>query len=211
MKQSPLEMVSDPEWREQKSEKAYRNAVGVAKRKNNEVAKRLPLFVDQIPKTTAEEVLETRRATRASVIERFAEIERAELAEAENYKAQVRAMVTADEFDTIEARLEGWSFAEKHYWYTEMYAIRKRREPLTPEAIYTLNFLKSWIGEPPTHHELLEAMQFVGSETFKTHQELLTVIHWLQERRYILVCQMRLCSVRQIPCATWRLGIEVTR
>lgn len=207
---SPREIIEDPEWREQKSEKAYRNATGVAKRKNNEVAKKLPLFVDQIPKFTAEQVLETRRAARADILERFDEIDRAEQAEIEKHKNQLREMVTADEFDTIAARLESWSFAEKHYWRAEVKCIEKRKEPMTAEAIYALNFLKSWIGDAPTHHEILEAMQFVGDETFKTHQELLATLHWLLERRYLLGCPVRHCTVKGCYCMTWKIGIEPT-
>jgi hypothetical protein len=202
---SPLEIASDPEWREQKSDAARRNAEGVAKRLRTEVNKKFPLFADQIETLNPEQILERRRAVRFDILERFAEIDRKEQERIDALKAEVRSLVSPEEFDDLCSKEEG-SFARgRNYWGIVKTHIQRRKDPIPDQASKALDFIRAWPGEPITHYELLQAMTATGDFAGDI-SELLDAVHWLRDRNYVLACRPRKCTVfdGKIDVFTWK-------
>ncbi|MEW6212724.1 MAG: hypothetical protein AB1631_30645 [Acidobacteriota bacterium] len=202
MSKSPEEIIISEEWWKQESPAARRNAEGVAKRLRTEIEKKFPLFANQITTLTADEVLERRRALRASILEDWAEMERREHEAIGRYKQEIRTLVSEDEFDDLCAREEG-SFARGfNYWYGVREKIKRRKDPMLEDTARILEFLRAW-PDPITHHELFEAMKATGDFSGKK-EELLAALHWLNGREYIRICQGRRCEATGCIAATWK-------
>ena len=205
---SPQEIIDDPEWIAQTSEKSLRNAQAVAKRKNRELEKKYPLFIGEIEKVTAEQVLETRRAVRADVHERFAELEQRDIERTEKAIEAVRAIVTEKAFDEIAAREESWRWGRYNYWYIAKGKIVARQTPLTDDERLILSIVREWPGEPPTHHEIFHLLKTTDHQQFLHHREIGKILESLSDKSYVRGGLLRKCTVYEGSAATWTIFID---
>lgn len=187
-----------------------RNAAGVAKRRNNKLNARYPLFAagGLLPQATAEDVIAGRERLQAATAISFRLREEQEARDIAAWKAEILAAVGAEEFARLERKVrgrdgQGWRYgSEWMSWMGMRDRIRRRAaEELPANADLVLAWLQVWEGEPPTHHEL---HQRCGDGLSVT--EIREALGWLSDREYVEVCLGRPCKVSGVPFAvTWRI------
>ena len=173
----------------------------VATRRNNDARKKLeaeraraPLFADQLPSVeglpviTAEDVIKRRKLCQQAAWKKGAERDVAEIARRVAMRNEVFSMVSEDEYVKLYAASLEYRFPQWAYWYNVKESIKRRSEPMPPDAELVLTWLVDWGGEPPTIGEL-HAARGDGMTWRQIHEAL----RWLEDRLYIKGHQVRPC------------------
>jgi hypothetical protein len=185
--------ISDP--------KVLAGARRVATRRNNDARRkleaeraRLPLLADQLPSVkelpviTAEDVIERRKIGQQGAWESGVERDVAEIERIRGYRNDVFSMVGEDEYSQFYAASLEWRFPQWAYWYNVREQIKRRSEPMPPDAELVLTWLVDWEGQPPTIGEL-HATRGDGM----TWRQISEALAWLERRFYVEGHQIRPC------------------
>lgn len=181
--------------------KVLAGAKRVATRRNNEARKkleaeraRLPLLADQLPRVeelplvTAEDVIERRKLCQRAAWENGVERDIAEIARIVAMRNEVFSMVGEDEYVKIYAASLEYRFPQWAYWHNVRENIRRRSEPMPPDAEIVLTWLVDWEGAPPTIGDL-HAARGDGM----TWRQIREALRWLEDRLYVKGHQVRPC------------------
>lgn len=180
MKNSP---IPPPPSIDRNDPAAIKSATTVAKRRNNEIRRKVPLLADQIPLVTVEDVFQQRELGRARSADVLGQV-----------KAHEERMVSPEEYATIEAKQDSMFGPRWAFWTIIKGRIEKRQEPMTDEEDVVLAILQTWEGEAPTPYELHRRC---GDGL--TPQQIRVALDSLMQRELVAPNVGRKCTVSELP------------
>ena len=125
----------------------------VATRRNNKERKKLPLFAEQLPVVTPEQVLEKHAQHAAAQQQWRQKFDLFQIASKTPQKAEVAALCTPEERARFAADY-AVSWYQHSFWSVVLMKIKKRKAPIPEPAELVFAWLETWEGESPTPDEL---------------------------------------------------------
>jgi len=177
--------------------KQLSSAKGIATRRNNRERKRLPLFADQLPVVTAEEVLEKRQQHRDAYEiwrEEFDNLQARHLSER---RARIAALVSDVEFAEIEAWVPLSHLDAGNAWAVAELKIKRRIVPMAENSMLVL----AWLCEEDADLTVDELHKKRGDGL--SRKEILDALLDLQDRGLAGGGVLRLCAIAGHDSAPW--------
>lgn len=181
--------------------KDYQSAKTVATRKNNAERKKLPLFADQLPTWTPEQILERRTAAREAARIWREKFDASTAATIEDTRARIAALVSEAEFAEIIEWVENAQLTPSNAWSIVNMKIRRRMEPLTENEELVLAWLHNQEGDVTTdelHRRCGDGM---------ARKDLLYALLGLQDRGLVDGGLLRTCAVSGHDSAPFELTL----
>lgn len=181
---------------------SYSSAKAVATRKNSEIKKRYPLFVDQIEKVTPEQVVEKKKRYKEFSQEHREQREQEELIDIAKAKDELKLLVSDErEFSLLDEKVveRASQYGGLYMSYRSMTRkLRERLKPCPKLALSLLFYLELHLPKEFTHNEL--------SRTFNIDRKLIREhLEWLYDCELVDTSLNGLtpCSITGFNCVHW--------